>query len=174
MFRVIIAGGRDYNNYAELERKMDKLLSNIKDDIVIVCGMARGADTLGEQYGKQRGYKINYFPADWKTFGKSAGYIRNQEMAENADALVAFWDGKSRGTANMIDIAQRFNLRVRVIRYGDRGDLVKKAVVANLQYKAMMIDFDKQSETLKEKVTANYCEAMTALYNETISNGKES
>ena len=72
---------------------------------------------LGEQYGKQRGYKINYFPADWKTFGKSAGYIRNQEMAENADALVAFWDGKSRGTANMIDIAQRYNLRVRIVRY---------------------------------------------------------
>ena len=67
MFRVIIAGGRDYNNYAQLERAMDRLLSNITDEIVIVCGMARGADTLGEQYGKQRGYRINYFPADWKT-----------------------------------------------------------------------------------------------------------
>lgn len=117
MFRVIIAGGRDYNNYAQLERAMDRLLSNITDEIVIVCGMARGADTLGEQYGKQRGYRINYFPADWKTFGKSAGYIRNQEMAENADALVAFWDGKSRGTASMIDLAHRYNLRVRIVRY---------------------------------------------------------
>ena len=117
MFRVIIAGGRDYNNYAQLERAMDRLLSNITDEIVIVCGMARGADMLGEQYGKQRGYRINYFPADWQTFGKSAGYIRNQKMAENADALVAFWDGKSRGTANMIDIALRFELSVRVIRY---------------------------------------------------------
>lgn len=96
---------------------MDRLLSNITDEIVIVCGMARGADTLGEQYGKQRGYRINYFPADWETFGKSAGYIRNQEMAENADALVAFWDGKSRGTASMIDLAHRYNLRVRIVRY---------------------------------------------------------
>ena len=66
MFRVIIGGRRDYNNYAQLERAMDRLLSNITDEIVIVCGMARGADTLGEQYGKQRGYRINYFPADWK------------------------------------------------------------------------------------------------------------
>lgn len=117
MFRVIIAGGRDFNDYDRLEKTMDRLLSRITDEIVIVCGMARGADTLGEQYGKQRGYRIKYFPADWETFGRTAGYIRNQKMAENADALVAFWDGKSRGTANMIDIAQRFDLRVRVIRY---------------------------------------------------------
>lgn len=117
MFRVIIAGGRDFNDYALLERKMDKLLCNIRDDIEIICGKARGADTLGEQYGKQRGYRIKYFPADWQTFGKSAGYIRNQQMAENADALVAFWDGKSRGTKNMIDIALKFELSVRVILY---------------------------------------------------------
>ena len=117
MFRVIIAGGRDYNNYEELERTMDQLLFNIEDEIAIVCGMARGADTLGEQYGKQRGYNIHYFPADWETFGRAAGHIRNREMAENADALVAFWNGKSRGTANMISTAKKLNLRVRVIRY---------------------------------------------------------
>lgn len=116
VFRVIIAGGRDFNDYGLLERKMDHLLSKISSQIIVVCGKARGADTLGEQYAKSRNYQIAYYPADW-SMGKSAGYIRNLEMAENADALVAFWDGKSRGTKHMIDTAHNKNLKIRVIRY---------------------------------------------------------
>lgn len=117
MFRVIIAGGRDFNNYELLERSMDKLLVNITEDIAVVCGMARGADTLGEVYAKSRGHEVHYFPADWNQFGKSAGYRRNEQMAQNADALVAFWNGESRGTKHMIDLAIRYNLKVRIIRY---------------------------------------------------------
>lgn len=117
MFRVIIAGSRQFNNYSHLKNAMDYLLSNISDDITIVCGMARGADMLGERYAKEMGYGIDYFPADWDKFGKAAGYLRNEEMADNADALVAFWDGKSRGTKNMIDIARRHNLKVRIEMY---------------------------------------------------------
>lgn len=116
VFRVIIAGGRDFNDYGLLERKMDHLLSKISSQIIVICGKARGADTLGEQYAKSRNYQIAYYPADW-SMGKTAGYIRNLEMAENADALVAFWDGKSRGTKHMIDTAHNKNLKVRVIRY---------------------------------------------------------
>ena len=118
MFRVIIAGGRDFNNYALLEQTMDRLLENVQDNIAVVCGMARGADSLGEQYAKTRGYTVCYFPAEWDTYGRAAGYRRNTKMAENADALVAFWDGHSRGTKHMIDIANRHKLNVRVIRYG--------------------------------------------------------
>lgn len=118
MFRVIIAGGRDFNNYTLLERTMDRLLVNIQDDITVVCGMARGADSLGEQYAKARGFQVCYFPAEWDKYGRSAGYIRNEQMAQNAEALVAFWDGQSRGTKHMINIANRNNLKVRVIRYG--------------------------------------------------------
>lgn len=117
MFRVIIAGGRDFQDFDLLSKTMDHLLSNINDSITVVCGMARGADTLGEQYAKARGYLVAYFPADWGKHGKSAGFIRNSEMAENADALVAFWDGKSRGTRNMIEIAKKRGLKVRVKRY---------------------------------------------------------
>lgn len=117
MFRVIIAGGRDFNNYSGLSQAMDRLLANVSDEIIIVCGKARGADTLGEQYAKERGYKVRYFPADWDTYGKQAGFIRNEEMAKNADALVAFWDGKSRGTKNMIDLGYKYKLNVRVKRY---------------------------------------------------------
>ena len=117
MFRVIIAGGRNFDDYVILKCTMDKILANIVEGIVVVCGMARGADTLGEQYAREKGYEVNYFPADWDKYGKSAGYRRNEQMAQNADALVAFWDGQSRGTKYMIDLAYRYGLKVRVIRY---------------------------------------------------------
>lgn len=117
MFRVIIAGSRSFEDYTLLVERMDIILSRVKDDIEIVCGMARGADTLGEQYAKFRGYKVRYFPANWDKHGKAAGYKRNEQMAQNADALVAFWDGKSRGTKSMIEIARRYNLRIRVIKF---------------------------------------------------------
>lgn len=61
MFRVIIAGGRDFKDYDLLVKTMNHLLSNIKDDITVVCGKARGADTLGEQYAKEQGYAVQYF-----------------------------------------------------------------------------------------------------------------
>lgn len=117
MFRVIIAGGRDFADYALLSKTMDEYLSEVTDDIFIVCGQARGADTLGEQYGKDHGYAVNYFPAQWNRYGKSAGYIRNTEMAKNADALVAFWDGRSLGTKHMIATAEQLGLDVRVVQY---------------------------------------------------------
>lgn len=117
MFRVIIAGGRLFDDYTYLKDSMDYLLQNVKDEITVVCGKARGADTLGERYAEERGYAIHYFSADWDRYGKSAGYIRNEEMAKNADALVAFWDGKSRGTKNMIKLAHQYGLRVRVKNY---------------------------------------------------------
>lgn len=117
MFRVIIAGGRDFADYALLSETMDDYLSKVTDDIFIVCGQARGADTLGERYAKEHGYQVNYFPANWERFGKSAGYIRNTEMAKNADALVAFWDGHSLGTKHMIATAEQLGLDVRVVRY---------------------------------------------------------
>lgn len=117
VFRVIIAGGRLFDDYAYLKKSMDYLLRNINDDIIVVCGKARGADTLGEKYANERGYDVHYFPADWDRYGKAAGYIRNEEMAKNADALVAFWDGKSHGTKNMIALAKQYGLKVRVESY---------------------------------------------------------
>lgn len=118
MFRCIVAGGREFNNYSLLKTKMDFALQNkVSEGITIVSGAARGADKLGERYAQERGYKIDSHPAKWDEFGKSAGYIRNKEMAQNADALVAFWDGKSRGTKHMIDLAKQYGLKVIVINY---------------------------------------------------------
>ena len=115
--RLIIAGGRDFQDYSLLQRAVDGFLSGISDEITIICGKAKGADALGERYANERGYAVYAYPADWHRYGKSAGFIRNQEMALNADALVAFWDGQSRGTKNMIELAQRHQLKLRVINY---------------------------------------------------------
>lgn len=116
MFRVIIAGSRDFDNYDLLKSKMDNLLRYKNDGICVVCGEARGADTLGRRYAEERGYTILSFPANWYEYGKKAGYLRNIEMAENADALVAFWNGESRGTKHMIDTANKYGLQIRIIK----------------------------------------------------------
>jgi len=79
-----------------------------------LSGAARGADTLGEEWAVMCGIPIEKYPADWNAHGKSAGYKRNTVMAEHAEALIALWDGKSRGTAHMIEIAKRHGLRVHV------------------------------------------------------------
>ena len=117
MFKVIIAGGRSFSNYNLLCEYVDFKLSNVTQEIEIVSGGARGADSLGERYAKDRGYKLKIFPADWNKFGKRAGYLRNIQMAEYADALIAFWDGKSRGTRNMIEEARSRMLKIGIKRY---------------------------------------------------------
>ena len=70
MFKVIVAGSRHFDDYPFLCWKLDRLLAQKIGDVEIVCGMARGADSLGEQYAKERGIPIRYFPADWQTLGK--------------------------------------------------------------------------------------------------------
>ena len=118
-FKVIIAGGRDFLDYNLLREKVNNILvdKRLTHKIVIVIGCARGADTLGMRYASENIFDVVEYPADWDKYGKKAGYMRNVEMAENADALIAFWDGKSKGTKHMIDIATERKLPIRVIRY---------------------------------------------------------
>lgn len=81
----------------------------------ILSGAARGADTLAIEYAKLRNIPCREFPAQWDRYGKRAGMIRNREMLAHADALVAFWDGRSRGTKNMVDIAKDAGIEIRII-----------------------------------------------------------
>lgn len=115
--KVIIAGGRDFNNYPLLKEKCDSILSNIDGSIEVVCGCADGADLLGKRYAEERGYSVNYFPANWNLYKRGAGPVRNREMAEYGDALILFWDGKSRGSANMLKEAEAKGLKTRIIKY---------------------------------------------------------
>lgn len=117
MFKVIIAGTRTFDDYQLLCRYVDFKLSRIGDAIEIISGGARGADVLGERYARERGYSLRVFPAEWDRFGRRAGYLRNVQMAEYADALLAFWDGLSRGTKNMIEEARSRGLKVGVKLY---------------------------------------------------------
>ena len=79
--------------------------------------MANGADMLGERYAEEKRYKIKQFPADWEKLKKSAGPIRNRQMAEYADACVVFWDGITTGSKNMIKTAKEKGLLLKVINY---------------------------------------------------------
>ena len=112
--KIIIAGSRNFNDYNLLKTSCDNLLTQFTN-IEIVSGTARGADKLGERYAREKGYDIKEFPANWDKFGKSAGYIRNDEMAQYADMLISFWDGTSRGTKHMIDLANKRSIKVMVI-----------------------------------------------------------
>lgn len=103
MTKLIIAGGRDFDDYTLLKKALSKLP---KPD-EIICGKARGADTLGEDYAMDQEITIVKFPADWDRYGKAAGHIRNRRMADYADILLVFWDGKSTGTKSMIEKMNR-------------------------------------------------------------------
>lgn len=132
--RVIIAGGRHFEDYKLLKFKCNEILKNVIEEILIVSGGAKGADTLAIKYAKEKGYKFKVYEADWDNisipgavasqrkgsdefYNVYAGKERNIKMAKNADCLIAFWDGKSRGTEHMIDVARQKNLKVRIIKY---------------------------------------------------------
>jgi hypothetical protein len=116
-YRIIIAGGRDFTNYSFLCQAMDILTENLpKHAIQVVCGEAKGADTLGKNWAIERGYSVKSFLADWSS-GRSAGIQRNIAMGDYATHLVAFWNGISKGTKHMIDYAESKNLKVRVVNY---------------------------------------------------------
>jgi hypothetical protein len=116
MLKVIVAGGRDFNDYNLLAEKLNKLLSNTAN-VVIISGMANGADSLAVKYAEENKIRVSEFPAQWKKHGNASGFRRNVEMARFADACVCFWNGKSPGTKHMIDTAKRMNLKLRIINY---------------------------------------------------------
>ena len=150
-FRVIIAGGRDFNDYPLLKAKCDKILASKSQthNIVVITGAARGADCLGEQYAREKGYTIDSRPADWNAHGKSAGFIRNVQMANSANALIAFWDGQSKGTKHMIDTAINKGLEVRTIIYRNMNKEELKQHLSDIDYvidedtNAVIIDADE-------------------------------
>lgn len=108
--RTIIAGSRGLGiNEVNLAMKECGF-----DPTVVISGTAMGVDRAGEIWAANREIPVERYPADWNQFGKSAGYVRNSQMASVAEALVAVWDGVSPGTRNMIDLAKQKKLTVFV------------------------------------------------------------
>lgn len=95
--------------------KLDLLAK--RSHINIISGGARGADAMAIRYADEKEFQLTVMEADWKRYGRSAGYIRNSYMAKSATHLIAFWDGKSPGTGNMIKVAKAQNIEVAVILY---------------------------------------------------------
>ena len=121
--KVIIAGCRDVHSISVIESAINR--SGYRSRITeVVSGGASGVDLLGEEWAESNGVMIAVFPAKWGVHGKAAGPIRNREMANYADALIAVWDGCSRGTKSMIEEATRKSLRVFVHEFDRRSLLV--------------------------------------------------
>lgn len=116
-YNVIIAGSRTFGDYGRLREACDAILRDVAaaGTVTVLSGAAAGADTLGERYAAERGIAVRRFPADWQRHGRAAGPIRNSQMAGEGHMLIAFWDGKSRGTAHMISMARKRGLAVHVI-----------------------------------------------------------
>lgn len=120
--KLIIAGSRDISDYEVVRQAVitSGFWKAHKRNLEIVCGMARGADMLGYEFAKKNNLTVHEFPADWQNHGKSAGHIRNREMGDFAKAhggaLLALWDGKSKGTEGMVAYAKKIGLETVLFR----------------------------------------------------------
>ena len=112
--KVIIAGTRTLSRYSYVLDAVKASGFCSKNDMEVVSGMAFGIDTLAVDFAERNNLKVHEFPANWKKYKMGAGYIRNREMAEFSDALIAIWDGKSKGTKHMIEEANKLHLKVYV------------------------------------------------------------
>ncbi len=106
--RIVVAGCRDYYNYNEAKEFINHCLKsfNAEDTFVFLSGNCRGADQLGERFAEETGLSVELYPAEWKKHGKAAGPIRNKKMVAACDAVICFWDGKSKGTRSLIQYAK--------------------------------------------------------------------
>lgn len=120
-FYCLVVGSRNFNNYSMMNAYLNKVLS-AHSKIVIISGGANGADSLAEQYANEHNYPLIVMKADWDKYGKSAGYIRNQQMHDfiakhSKRGCVAFWDGKSKGTAHNFPICEKMKTPLRIYRF---------------------------------------------------------
>lgn len=113
--RTIIAGSRGIDVLGVVGDAVEA--SDIQISVVL-SGTARGVDRLGEAWAALEGIEVERYPANWDLHGRAAGYRRNEVMAKKADALIAVWDGESRGTKHMIDLAREQGLKVFVWKKG--------------------------------------------------------
>lgn len=114
--KLAVIGGRDFNDTKLLNETLQPLIFVID---VLISGGAKGADKMAEGWANNHGIDTLIFPAEWNKYGKSAGFRRNEDIIKNADYVIAFWDGKSRGTKHSLSLCDKYNKPYRIIPYNN-------------------------------------------------------
>lgn len=117
---VLVCGGRDFTDKEYLFLKLDEFVKTLKGkDVIVIHGNAKGADSLAAEWALERMQAIVSYPADWDSYGKAAGAIRNQKMLDEGqpDVVIAFAGGK--GTADMIERTKK--AKIPYITFDQRG-----------------------------------------------------
>ena len=119
MTRVLVCGGRNFNDRAELEDTLSVVHMERGPITILIHGAARGADTMAGEWARKNSISIEAYPAQWDVHGRSAGWLRNKQMLEEGkpDLVVAFKGGY--GTSNMVRLAERAGVEVKKIRWGE-------------------------------------------------------
>lgn len=150
MLKVIIAGSRTFNDYKFFEKELNIRIPPFIEEIV--SGDAKGPDKFAIKWAEEHGYPVKHFPAQWDKYGKAAGMIRNHEMGNYADSLIAFWDGKSHGTKDMIEYMQKQNKHVEVVN----SNTMKIAILGPW-------DYNRLSAVMEELITDSQCFLFTVV-----------
>ena len=114
--KLAVVGSRDFNDYDLLKLKLD-IIHKRKSITLIVSGGAKGADSLAERWAKENRIELLIFLPDWDKYGKKAGYLRNEDIIKNSDAVIAFWDGESRGTLSSINLAKKYEKSCFIVKF---------------------------------------------------------
>lgn len=112
MVSIAVVGSREYPD----ETTVRAVVRGFPKSTMVISGGARGVDTWAIEEAQRCGLQTKVFPADWEYHGKRAGYLRNKDVVAAADKIVAFWDGKSRGTKHTIDLAKEAGKPVAIMR----------------------------------------------------------
>lgn len=116
--KIVIAGCRTFSDYERAREAIGKIIKSkfSGENVKIISGGCRGADKLGERYAHENGLKLTIYNAEWDKYGRAAGPKRNEKMANAADYIICFWDGKSRGTKSMIELANKYKKQIFIIK----------------------------------------------------------
>lgn len=106
--KLAIIGSRDFIDYEYMRKTLKEKLPRTPITLII-SGGARGADSLAERYAKENNIPLKVYWADLVKYGRSAGYRRNIDIVKEVDFVIAFWDGKSKGTKHSIDLCYQYN-----------------------------------------------------------------
>jgi hypothetical protein len=118
MVKLAIIGSRDFDDYLLMKKELEFFIPKIQ---MIISGGARGADKLSERLAAEFNIPIKIYEAEWDKYGKRAGYIRNELIINDCDAVIAFWDGKSKGTKHSLDLANKQNKATKIIYFNVNG-----------------------------------------------------